>query len=56
VPGGGAWVGLLTVGTADDALDARTVWATRIAPLAMPGAVITEINFGSMTTTKEVDA
>ncbi|MFE1713191.1 hypothetical protein ACFW82_24525, partial [Streptomyces sp. NPDC058728] len=56
VPGRGASVRLLTVGTADTALDAHTVWATRIAPLAMPGAVITEINFGSMTTTKEVDA
>jgi hypothetical protein len=61
VPGRGASVRLLTVGTADD-VDARTFWATRIAPLAMPGAVIRSINFGSMTTpdtislTKEVDA
>ncbi|MGN7139143.1 hypothetical protein [Streptomyces pseudogriseolus] len=60
VPGRGASVRLLTVGTADEALDARTVWATRIAPLAMPGATITEINFGRMTAavdmTKEIDA
>lgn len=60
VPGRGASVRLLTVGTADEALDARTMWATRIAPLAMPGATITEINFGRMTAavdmTKEIDA
>ncbi|MGA5220906.1 hypothetical protein ACPCAE_33220 [Streptomyces cinereoruber] len=56
VPGRGASVQRLTVGTADEALDARAFWAARIAPLAMPGAVITDINFGSMTTTKEVDA
>jgi hypothetical protein len=57
VPGRGASVRLLTVGQADHTQDARTFWANRIAPLAMPGAVITEINFGSMnTTTTEVDA
>ncbi|MDT9686398.1 hypothetical protein RND61_30650 [Streptomyces sp. TRM76323] len=60
VPGRGASVRLLTVGTADEALDARTVWATRIAPLAMPGATITDIQFGRMTAavdmTKEIDA
>ncbi|MEU0002428.1 hypothetical protein ABZ069_36570 [Streptomyces microflavus] len=57
VPGRGASVRLLTVGQADHDQDARTFWANRIAPLAMPGAVITEINFGSMnTTTTEVDA
>ncbi|MFH9426413.1 hypothetical protein [Streptomyces sp. NPDC017529] len=60
VPGRGASVQLLTVGIADAALDARTFWATRIAPLAMPGAQIESINFGSMTKpvsmTKEVDA
>lgn len=50
VPGRGASVRLLTIGTADEALDAHTVWATRIAPVAMPGATITAINFGSMTT------
>ncbi|MFB8044161.1 hypothetical protein ACFC8F_23105 [Streptomyces hydrogenans] len=49
VPGRGSSVRLLTVGTAADAvLDARTHWATRIAPLAMPGAQITAINFGTM--------
>ncbi|NUK94010.1 hypothetical protein HRW16_19665 [Streptomyces lunaelactis] len=50
VPGRGASVQLLSVGTADDALDAHTLWATRIAPLAMPGATITEIHFGRMST------
>jgi hypothetical protein len=50
VPGRGASVQLLTVGTADSAMDAHTVWATRIAPLAMPGATITAINFGRMST------
>ncbi|MFH8582542.1 hypothetical protein [Streptomyces zaomyceticus] len=54
VPGRGSSVRLLTVGTADEALSAQNFWATRIAPLAMPGAQITAINFGSMT--KEVDA
>ncbi|MFZ3475463.1 hypothetical protein ACODT4_41325 [Streptomyces sp. 2.9] len=48
VPGRGASVRLLTVGAADVVLDARTMWATRIAPLAMPGASITDINFGFM--------
>lgn len=56
VPGRGASVQLLTVGTPDAAQDARTVWATRIAPLAMPGAVITEMNFGFMATTTKEDA
>lgn len=50
VPGRGASVQLLTVGTANDALDAHSMWATRIAPLAMPGATITAINFGRMST------
>jgi hypothetical protein len=50
VPGRGASVQLLTVGSPDDALDAHSVWATRIAPLAMPGATITAINFGRMST------
>ncbi|MEV7006862.1 hypothetical protein [Streptosporangium sp. NPDC051022] len=50
VPGRGAAVRLLTVGQADEVLDARTIWAERIAPLAMPGSVITEINFGPTTT------
>ncbi|MFK0113963.1 hypothetical protein [Streptomyces sp. NPDC091217] len=50
VPGRGAAVQMLTVGRADaDALDPATVWAERIAPLAMPGASITAINFGSMS-------
>ncbi|MEU8967026.1 hypothetical protein AB0C89_35755 [Streptomyces sp. NPDC048491] len=59
VPGRGASVRLLTVGEADHEQDARAFWAQRIAPLAMPGAVITEIHFGSMNTTTtatEVDA
>ncbi len=61
VPGRGASVQLLTVGTADEEVpDAKTLWAARIAPLAMPGSSITAINFGRMTTavdiTKEIDA
>lgn len=63
VPGRGSSVRQLAVGTADEVLDARTLWATRIAPVAMPGASITGIAFGSMTTapdpvsmTKEIDA
>ncbi|MET8686321.1 hypothetical protein ABZV77_19105 [Streptomyces sp. NPDC004732] len=55
-PGRGASVQLLTVGKADEQEpDAATVWAERIAPLAMPEATLTAINFGSMTR-KEVDA
>lgn len=54
VPGRGASVQLLTVGQADESADAKTIWAQRIAPVAMPGATITAINFGRMT--KEVDA
>ncbi|MFI5526871.1 hypothetical protein [Streptomyces platensis] len=60
LPGHGEDVQRLLVGEADEDLDARTLWATRIAPLAMPGASITSIAFGSMTTpttlTKEIDA
>jgi hypothetical protein len=51
VPGRGSSVQLLTVGSPGDAaLDAHSLWATRIAPLAMPGATITAINFGRMST------
>ncbi|MFI2207676.1 hypothetical protein ACH47Z_44945 [Streptomyces sp. NPDC020192] len=54
VPGRGASVQLLTVGRSDAAaLDPATLWAERIAPLAMPGASITAINFGSMNLSKE---
>lgn len=49
VPGRGAGVRRLTVGTADQAVDAdpATVWAERIAPVAMPGAVLTGIRVGT---------
>jgi hypothetical protein len=50
VPGRGASVRQLAIGEPDaGALDAETFWATRIAPLAMPGARIAAINFGRMT-------
>ncbi|MEU1731374.1 hypothetical protein [Streptosporangium sp. NPDC020145] len=55
VPGRGAGVRLLTVGQADEVLDARAIWAARIAPLAMPGSVITEINLGPVMN-GEIDA
>ncbi|MFF5265306.1 hypothetical protein ACFY4C_41030 [Actinomadura viridis] len=47
VPGRGAGVRRLTIGQADRAdADPGTVWAERIAPLAMPGAVLTSIRVG----------
>lgn len=51
VPGRGAGVRRLAIGDADaiaaaDA-DPATVWAERIAPLAMPGAVLTEVRIGN---------
>lgn len=58
VPGRGASVRLLTVGTPDQEEDAATIWAQRIAPAAMPGAVLTAVRVGrpgapTTTTTKE---
>lgn len=48
VPGRGAGVRRLTIGGADQVQDADpvTVWAETIAPLAMPGAVLTGIRVG----------
>jgi len=47
VPGRGAGVRRLTVGMPDDgAEDLETVWAKRIAPAAMPGAVLTGVRVG----------
>lgn len=48
VPGRGAGVRRLTVGAAktDADADPATVWAERIAPMAMPGAVLTGIRVG----------
>ncbi|MFD8533859.1 hypothetical protein ACFV0L_41270 [Streptosporangium canum] len=46
VPGRGAAVRLLHVGAADEEQDAATIWATRIAPMAMQGAVLTGIRIG----------
>ncbi|CNF62682.1 Uncharacterised protein [Mycobacterium tuberculosis] len=62
VPGRGAGVRRLTIGTADAAdadADPATVWAERIAPLAMPGAVLTEVRIGTPaadTSTDPTDA
>jgi len=60
VPGRGASVRLLRVGAADAELDAATIWAQRIAPVAMQGAVLTGVRVGrpgtyptATTTTKE---
>jgi hypothetical protein len=57
VPGRGASVRLLTVGKPDqEHEDAATVWAQRIAPTAMPGAVLTAVRVGrpgTTTTAKE---
>ncbi|WP_133306024.1 hypothetical protein [Microbispora triticiradicis] len=46
VPGRGAGVRRLTIGTPDLHSDPATVWAQRIAPLAMPGAVLTSVRIG----------
>jgi hypothetical protein len=46
VPGRGASVRLLTIGTPELAGDPATVWAQRIAPAAMPGAVLTSVRVG----------
>ncbi|GAA4155073.1 hypothetical protein [Actinomadura keratinilytica] len=58
VPGRGAGVRRLTIGTADPAAaDPTTVWAERIAPLAMPDAVLTDIRVGTpRTDTDTADA
>lgn len=48
VPGRGEGVQRLAIGTADAAetTDPATVWAERIAPVAMPGAVLTGVRTG----------
>ncbi|WP_119931815.1 hypothetical protein [Bailinhaonella thermotolerans] len=46
VPGRGAGLRRLTIGTADQHQDPATVWAQRIAPAAMPGAVLTGVRVG----------
>lgn len=46
VPGRGASVRLLTIGQPEAVDDPQTMWAKRIAPLAMPGAVLTGIRTG----------
>jgi hypothetical protein len=63
VPGRGAGVRRLTVGTPDAGTDLATVWTQRIAPVAMPGAVLTGVRVGrpggthtTTTTTMEIDA
>lgn len=55
VPGRGAGVRLLTVGQPDEARDPATVWATRIAPLAMPGAVLTGVRSGRPASNNTTD-
>lgn len=50
VPGRGAGVRRLTIGTPDaavGAVDPTTVWAEQIAPLAMPGAALVSIRVGT---------
>ncbi|MGI5330956.1 hypothetical protein [Actinomadura nitritigenes] len=59
VPGRGAGVRRLTIGGADVAAatgDPTTVWAERIAPLAMPGAVLTGVRVGRPTAPPAADA
>ncbi|MEV7011949.1 hypothetical protein [Streptosporangium sp. NPDC051022] len=46
VPGRGAAVRRLTIGRADEQADPATIWAQRIAPVAMPGTVLTGVRVG----------
>ncbi|RVX39122.1 hypothetical protein EDD27_1465 [Nonomuraea polychroma] len=46
VPGRGAGVRLLTIGNPEESEDLATVWDKRIAPAAMPGAVLTSVRAG----------
>lgn len=46
VPGRGAGVRRLTIGQAEASLDPAAVWARRIAPVAMPGAVLVGVRVG----------
>ncbi|MER7212430.1 hypothetical protein ABT340_35705 [Streptosporangium sp. NPDC000239] len=46
VPGRGAGVRRLTIGKAEAQTDPATVWAQQIAPVAMPGTVLTGIRVG----------
>lgn len=50
VPGRGAGVRRLTIGATEETeTDPTTVWEQRIAPAAMPGAVLTGIRVGTLT-------
>lgn len=57
VPGRGAGVRRLSVGKAatDADADPATVWAERIAPMAMPGAVLTGVRVGKPGTPTDTD-
>ncbi|MET8866553.1 hypothetical protein ABZW11_26745 [Nonomuraea sp. NPDC004580] len=46
VPGRGAGVRLLTIGREGGDDDLATAWSTRIAPAAMPGAILTGVRVG----------
>lgn len=50
VPGRGASVRLLQVGKPDESADPATVWARRIAPLAMPDTTLTSVRSGRPAT------
>jgi hypothetical protein len=58
VPGRGAGVRRLTIGHADTTAgkDPATVWAEQIAPVAMPGVVLTGIRVGRPGTPPPVEA
>lgn len=46
IPGRGSGMRLLTIGAAAEVRDPATLWAQRIAPAAMPGAVLTSVRVG----------
>ncbi|NAS22499.1 hypothetical protein GT755_12480 [Herbidospora sp. NEAU-GS84] len=46
IPGRGSGVRSLTIGAAAETRDPAAVWAQRIAPAAMPGAVLTGVRVG----------
>jgi hypothetical protein len=47
VPGRGAGVRLLKVGNPEETADLATRWAKHVAPKAMPGTVLTEVQIGT---------
>lgn len=56
VPGRGASVRLLQVGQPDEGRDPASIWAKRIAPVAMPGTMLTSVRSGRPVTRPDEEA